>query len=104
MKQAPVGNNAPPAVSCTPQTQMAAAYTMMDAQYAHHDQQQQPTQLAKQIGVQHLCDHRCQVQHMFGNAFRCDTSGQVCTPYTSARFLTCNASMILHALGRLCST
>jgi hypothetical protein len=54
----------------------------MDADFASDQvQQQQPQQhdtaLTKQMNVQHLCDHRCSVQHMFGNAFRCQSSGQV---------------------------
>jgi hypothetical protein len=35
------------------------------------------TQLSKQMSVLHVCDHRCSVHHLFGNAFRCDSSGQV---------------------------
>jgi len=59
---------------------------MMDADYspAVHDQHQYQqqhgaatTQLTKQLGVQHLCDHRCAVHPLFGNAFRCESSGQV---------------------------
>ncbi|KIY97638.1 hypothetical protein MNEG_10323 [Monoraphidium neglectum] len=54
----------------------------MDADFASDQvQQQQPQQhdtaLTKQMNVQHLCDHRCSVQHMFGNAFRCQSSGQL---------------------------
>ncbi|GBF99318.1 hypothetical protein Rsub_12099 [Raphidocelis subcapitata] len=51
----------------------------MDAD-APHDQaraQQHATQLSKEMAVAHVCDHRCRVQHMFGNAFRCESSGQL---------------------------
>jgi len=45
---------------------------------SHSDQYAlQQTQLAKQLGVQHLCSHLCSVQHLFGNAYRCESSGQV---------------------------
>ncbi len=54
---------------------------MMDADMRSSDQQHhhehEATQLAKQISVHHLCDHRCSVQRLFGNAYRCESSGQV---------------------------
>lgn len=52
----------------------------MDCGSGDADQQQhlQPqTALAKQLGVQHLCDHRCRVTHVFGNAYQCESSGQL---------------------------
>lgn len=48
------------------------------AAHAAHAMHADPsTQLAKQLAVAHVCDHRCRVQHLFGNAYRCETSGQV---------------------------
>jgi hypothetical protein len=35
------------------------------------------SQLSQQMGVPHLCNHLCCVEHLIGNAFRCKSSGQV---------------------------
>jgi hypothetical protein len=36
---------------------------------------QQPRTDFQRCSSQHLCDHRCHVEHMFGNVFQCRTSG-----------------------------
>ena len=42
------------------------------------DQSNRPTsQLERQMSVHHECCHRCSVEHLFGNMFRCLSSGQL---------------------------
>lgn len=48
-----------------------------DLQSDQHLNEHHQTQLTKQLSVHHLCDHRCSVQHLFGNAYSCESSGQV---------------------------
>eukprot|EP00878_Enallax_costatus_P005596 GHUV01005869.1.p2 GENE.GHUV01005869.1~~GHUV01005869.1.p2 ORF type:complete len:121 (+),score=5.22 GHUV01005869.1:397-759(+) len=42
-----------------------------------YDQCRASTQLSRELSILHECNHTCQVQHEFGNLYRCVSSGQV---------------------------
>lgn len=89
---------------------MDITYVMMDADQAYDQRACQgavhETLLSKQMGIEHMCDHRCNVQPLFGNAYRCESSGQVhvCDANCSQRMYYDRYSTVCRISRKVCAS